>query len=109
KTMPVLHVPLSCADGRTPPRLMHHMPRSWVCRSGQRQAASVCALRGTAGEKKGYVDDVSRQVIQNRRRVLACFHDSTRRRIDARCRGNSLGEYRTLRANTTPLCACCGA
>ncbi|RNC50971.1 hypothetical protein TcCL_ESM11960, partial [Trypanosoma cruzi] len=59
--------------------------------------------------KKGYVHNVSRQVIQNRRRVLACFHDSTRSRINARCRGKSLGEYRTLHANTALLCIGCGA
>ncbi|RNF12563.1 hypothetical protein TcG_08850 [Trypanosoma cruzi] len=71
-----------------PSRISHHKPRSWTRRSGQRQTASVCALLGAAGEEKGYFHNVSHQVIQNRQRVLACLHDSTRSCRHACCRGN---------------------
>ncbi|ESS63011.1 hypothetical protein TCDM_09243 [Trypanosoma cruzi Dm28c] len=57
----------------------------------------------------GHVQNASHQGIQNRRHVLACFHVSAKRCIHARRRGRSLGEYRTLCANTKPLCICCGA
>ncbi|EAN87890.1 hypothetical protein Tc00.1047053510441.10 [Trypanosoma cruzi] len=56
----------------------------------------------------GHVHNASHQVIQNRRHVLACFHGSAKRCIHARRRG-SLGVYRTLCANSEPLCVCFGA